>query len=294
MISSAFHLSRRHRRRFLENASAGGGGGGSESYDDDTQDWIDRVVTNGGSLTTAQKSAVDTFVLAVKDIGDVWDQIQYMLVYTGGNLASALTPLKVASGGADPATNTNFVSGDFSADGLLGGNNEHLDIELNAVELHSGSKTFVFWYVQEATNAAGYICGATSSANATYSVGGPWTDGNVYSDQYNRYTGSGRVYGSASNKNGLFAAVRLSSSSHKIFRENNTDGWTTVASNTGSGGSLSTRDMYVHASNEAGVAGSHYPRTIGFWCAGIEILESEAEDLSTAIIALQAGLGRDV
>lgn len=92
----------------------------SGGYDPDASAFFARVVTNGGTIGTTAKNAVNDFVLAAKANG-YWSKLTRINLIVGDQLAAALTPLKVG-GGSDPETNNNFVSGDYTQSTGLTGN----------------------------------------------------------------------------------------------------------------------------------------------------------------------------
>lgn len=94
--------------------------------DPDVQDWIDRVVAAGSSVSSTHQTAVNTFVASLKSSG-VWTDIQRLNVFAGANLTAALIPLKKGIG-STTETNTGFVSGDYSeSSGLTGDGSSYID-----------------------------------------------------------------------------------------------------------------------------------------------------------------------
>jgi hypothetical protein len=108
----------------------------------DAQDWINRVYSNGGTVSTSTAAAVNDFCNAI-DAASIRDRFYRVNLFAGGNLSAALVPLfrgPSLSGtqfGNAIDTNNNFVSGDYvetgSAGGLLGnGSTKYLNTGLNA------------------------------------------------------------------------------------------------------------------------------------------------------------------
>jgi hypothetical protein len=94
----------------------------------DAQDWINRVYSNGGTVSSATAAAVNTFCESIASAG-IRDRFFRLNLFCGTGLNAALVPLyRSASFGGSPlgnATDTNtgglFVSGDYSeSSGLLG------------------------------------------------------------------------------------------------------------------------------------------------------------------------------
>ena len=95
-----------------------GGSSGPPPYvwvDPDGQDWYNRVVSSGCSITNANQSAFDTAFLALKS-NNIWNKITQGCFFVGidgaNPLAGAFTPFKSPSG--ITPTNTNFTSEDYN------------------------------------------------------------------------------------------------------------------------------------------------------------------------------------
>jgi hypothetical protein len=101
----------------------------------DAQDWIDRVYGAGGSVSTLQAAAVNTFCLAIDDAG-IRDKFYRLNLHTGGTtgsaggLAASLVPLYLGPtsrgirfGNTIDANTGPFVAADYSTtNGLYAGN----------------------------------------------------------------------------------------------------------------------------------------------------------------------------
>jgi hypothetical protein len=78
-------------------------------FDPDAADYFSRITLAGSSITDANKSAVNAFIVGCKTDG-IWGAIKASCLLAGPNsLAGALVPLV----GTAP-TNLNFVAGDYS------------------------------------------------------------------------------------------------------------------------------------------------------------------------------------
>jgi len=86
------------------------------TYDADATTYFAAIVSAGSTISDANKSAVDAFIVGCKADG-IWTAIKAACLLAGADsLVGALVPLV----GSAP-TNTNFVSGDYSrTTGLLG------------------------------------------------------------------------------------------------------------------------------------------------------------------------------
>jgi hypothetical protein len=100
----------------------------SESYDADAATYFAAIASAGSSITTANKAAVNAFIVGCK-ADSIWDAIKASCLLAGpDDLTGALVPLV----GSAP-TNNNFVSGDYSRTlGLTGdGSTKYLNANRN-------------------------------------------------------------------------------------------------------------------------------------------------------------------
>jgi len=115
---------------------------GVASYDADAATYFAAIATAGSSITTANKAAVNAFIVGCKSDG-IWTAIKACCLLAGpDNLTGALVPLV----GSAP-TNSNFVSGDYSRTaGLVGdGSTKHLSSNRNNDADPQNSKHLAVW-----------------------------------------------------------------------------------------------------------------------------------------------------
>lgn len=104
-------------------------------------DWATRAVANGGTApSTAQKNAVNDFVIGCKSDG-IWSDFLFLEIFcpTITNVITALTPLLVGSGGLDPRSpnvSLNSQAGDVK--GLHG-------VTASGVNVQTGLMTSAVW-----------------------------------------------------------------------------------------------------------------------------------------------------
>jgi len=97
--------------------NSGGEGGGPSPYDPATQDWLDRVADNGGTVSTPLADAVDALIVAAKDHG-WWARHDRFSMFAGDDLLAAMVPFKVGNGydveadeGTVPFDSSNYTYG---------------------------------------------------------------------------------------------------------------------------------------------------------------------------------------
>ena len=132
--------------------------------------WRTRVVANGGSVSATTMQAVDRFCRSI-DANGLRSLLWRVNPMAGDNLSAALVPLYQANsaGGAVQGnatdTNTNFVSGDYTAtSGLLGnGSNKSLNTGL-PVNFNTGRHLGCFLHSLSANTFRAYMGAAFDSA----------------------------------------------------------------------------------------------------------------------------------
>jgi len=126
------------------------------SVDADAAAYFSRITAAGSSITTANQSAVNAFIVGCKADG-IWNAIKASCLLAGPNdLTGALVPLV----GTAP-TNVNFVSGDYNrTTGLLGDgttkylnsnrnnnadpqNNQHMAVRVTAANTTGGNASLI-------------------------------------------------------------------------------------------------------------------------------------------------------
>ena len=128
----------------------------SRAYSPEATDYFARIATAGSSITTANKTAVNAFIVGCKSDG-IWTAIKSSCLLAGpDDLTGALVPLV----GTAP-TNVNFLSGDYSrTTGLVGDgttkylnsnrnnnadpqNNQHLAVRVTSANTTGGNSSFI-------------------------------------------------------------------------------------------------------------------------------------------------------
>lgn len=94
----------------------------------DAQDWVNRVYTNGGTVSASTASAVNTFCNAIDSAG-IRDRFYRLNLFCGSNLNAALVPLYrgpsrtgTQYGNTTDTNNGPFVAGDYAESSGLKGN----------------------------------------------------------------------------------------------------------------------------------------------------------------------------
>lgn len=134
--------------------------------------WKNAILAAGGSVTTGQQTAVDTFVKSAKTNG-YWNNLLDVGPLAGSDLTSAKVKLKNYSGTGTSVTATNFVSGDYSVTaGLQGASTKFLDTGFNYQTFGSASLLGMSTYINDefiTTSGSGeYVMGRDNGQAAPY------------------------------------------------------------------------------------------------------------------------------
>lgn len=259
------------------------------SIDTDAAAWAAAVTTNGGTYSASTLAAVSTFCKAAKASG-YWSKLNRINLFCGDQLAACLVPLKVG-GGSATETNVNFVAGDYSeATGLTGnGSTKCLRTGLVPSASLTLNDTHLAVY-NRSSGTAGFSIGALDSTSQTTVLYAPFEGGTTgLSDQYNQTVGAGRVASTLTAPFGFVVGSRTAAAAHAIYRNGSL-----LNSNTGSGGSLSTFEIYVGATNQAGTATTLSTGAMAGYSIGSGLTSTDVSNYNTDMQSFQQALGRNV
>lgn len=256
-------------------------------YDADAQDFFNRVVSNGGTISDSTKNAVNTFVLASKS-NNYWSKINRINLFCGDNLNACLVPLKIG-GGSNTETNNNFVAGDYSESaGLTGnGSTKYLNTGLNASVTLTAHDTHQSVYNRSST--ASQSVNGSQDGTDRFSIDCPWSDGKVSDDQYDQTNGRVQTSSAIGTPFGFIIGTRTASNSHVIYRNGSS-----IASNTSSGGAIPNQNYYVFAQNNAGSASWYSNYIFAAYSIGLGLTSTDVSNLNTDMQAFQTALSRNV
>jgi hypothetical protein len=133
-------------------------------------DWANRVVTNGGATPgSTAVNAVDDFLNGLV-VDGIAGMIMTAIVYPSDNLTAAITPI-IALYGNDPWTNSNFVSGDLTVNGLAG-NTTTKSLATGLVAGSTSAKSLASYLSSTSMGMTVYLYDAPSTAVANgYAIG---------------------------------------------------------------------------------------------------------------------------
>jgi len=255
------------------------------AYNAQTLDWVARVISNGGTVSTGTKDAADALVVAVNGFRS---KLLRFNLYAGTGLDACRTPL-INDNGSTSDTLANFVSGDYSeATGLTGnGSTKYNSTGFQAsTDWASVDSCCCGAYVRTHTSTTDAIMGASGGSSSTdyllVSYGGTTTYASCHSD-------AAQISYSDSNGLGHYAYSRESSSSLILYKNAVSKATTATP-----GGSTAAQSIFVHAFLASGVASAHSSRTIAGYYIATGLTPSEMTTFDTAWQAFQTTLGRNV
>lgn len=130
--------------------------------DPDVEDYEDRIIAAGGSISSTQLDAVETFVTGLKSAG-IWANMDRLNVFCGTTLTAALIPLKVGSGSA--ADTNSGLSTYSETGGITGSGSHYVDTGVSITGLDKSDFSMGVFTV--AVTSAGSRSDIGSSYNAT-------------------------------------------------------------------------------------------------------------------------------
>jgi hypothetical protein len=261
------------------------------SVDADAQAWADAVTLAGGTYSAGDLTAMSAFITAAKANG-YWTKLTCFGPLMGGQLTAALVQYK--SGVWAPATNVNFVSGDYTrATGLTGnGTTKYLNTGFIPSVSNTLNDTHLAAYVRSSTAAnGGTAIGALNSTGQMLALNFPFSDGVAYSDQYN--ISNGRISVPALTAPfGFGVGSRLAAANHAVYRNGASIGTSATATALGT---LPNVALFVCALNNNGGGATQFAATpIGMYSGGPGLTGTDATNYNTDIQTLMTALGRNV
>ncbi len=251
--------------------------------------FFDAVDAAGGSLTDAEKDAIDVFVLDAMGNPDAWwDNMVADWPYVGSSLAAHQINLKTP--GTFDLIFVNTLSGDHTTNGWQPNATDSyartgvipsVDLTLNDVWTEVYSRT-------EADIADGDDLSGRNGISQNIRLT-TRSNGNSVFDCYNGIDGDGRVTIAQADGQGGFAGNRRASNSSQIFK----DGFE-IDSGVGSGGTVPTFEIYLGARNNAGTAGGFSNKEQAGASIGTSLTDAQALAQYTARQTLNTSLGRQV
>jgi hypothetical protein len=270
----------------------------------DAQDWVNRVYSNGGTVSSTTATAVNTFCDAI-DAAGIRDRFYRLNLFAGTGLNACLVPLYRGEslGGTQygNTTDTNvgpFVSGDYTetgaSGGLLGdGTSKYLATGLTPAAVPAIATGHLSAYIPSlAAGGSRALLGAASgsqqfqvthrlSGGGIVQVRAVW--GGTASTDDTFAAGVTNVPG------GLWTITRTSSTAITTYN-NSTSKVTGTTSTTPASHSV---QWYVFAANSGGTAALFAGHRMMSYSIGASMTDTQVSAYYAAMQALQTSLGRN-
>ena len=205
-------------------------------------------------------------------------------------LESSITPL-IKGLGSDPWTNSSFVSGDLTINGLLGnGSSKYLSTGLTAnIAFPSDTDVGITCYISVANNAGSNIdVGASQGSNFIELC--PCYAGTCYWDCFD--TGGSRVSATNTSWVGYTSGNRIASNNTAVYQASSTVTHNTLVSGSGSGGTRPTANaIFAFARNNDGYSSLYSSHRLSFVALHRGLTATDSATFFNTIQTLRQNLG---
>lgn len=274
-----------NRRRIVAASVSGGAGASAEP---ELSDWVTRVQGQGSDVTGAGvQTAVGNFIVGMKTDG-LWARAFRIGVYCGDTIAALNAPLVNTYGTVTDGL-LNFVAGDYTANGLIGGAGKLIfpGYNMHASQGWLLNDFSMGCYVRDANYAGTVQMGkalASTTIGCYLSHGAPTANCSMWD------TGNPVLVADAGGI-GLYVLSRIASNNLKLFKNGSQLGATQV---TPGNVSDDTFQMGIQDGTLNGVQWSASAQQFCFYWLGLGLDVTQQANLYTRVQALQTALGRQV
>lgn len=249
-------------------------------------------ITAAGLTDSTQISAINTLVADLKTNG-LWDKMKAIYPFVGGTAFSHKWNLKDPRD-LDAAFRLVFVGGlTHSSTGILpNGTTGYAKPFLtpsSVLSLNSLSLSYYSRTINTTVGARELMASFVGAAQEIQFYYNETLAGRIIFDSYQGGTSGGRVFGTATNTQGLLVASRISNISSKIYRNN-----TIINSIITNSGAQPTIPFYLFCANVNNTASLFSNLECSFAHIGDGITDSDESNLYTLVQAYQTTLGRQV
>jgi len=246
------------------------------AYDADAQAFFDRVTTAGGSLSSTEKTAVNSLVVQMKADG-IWSKMKAIYPMVGASAAACAQNLKSSS-----FTGTFNGGWTFSSTGVTpNGTSGYMDTNLNEdtnLTLHNAHLSS--YQRNNITSGCSIGINGTTTSQIFPLVGGTQSSLRIQT--------GGTAGFSNSDSRGFFIANRRTSTETRNFIRN------TLFQQTVTSTAKNNYNFFIAARNSSGTAANFAVYEIAFTSIGDGLTDTEASDFYTAVQAFQTTLSRQV
>jgi hypothetical protein len=248
-------------------------------FNPDSISFFDRVTTAGGTLSTLEKSAVDTLVNDLQSYG-LWSKMKAIYPMVGASAAACAQNLKSSS-----FTGTFNGGITYASTGITSnGSNGYMNTNLNPNTSLSLNSTHISFY-SRTNNLDDTDLGAYSSANVGLQLLIRSSAFNAFAARVN----SGSAITQSLSDGRVFAIANRKSSTQVGIVINGTN-----TNYTNNSGSLPNLNVFLLALNYLGNPTDYSIKECAFASIGDGLTDTEASNFYTAVQAFQTTLSRNV
>ena len=252
-------------------------------FDSDAQAFFDRVTAAGGTLSTTEKTAVDTLVKQMK-LDGIWTPMKAIYPMVGASAAACSQNLKSSS-----FTGTFTATGwTFASTGVTGnGTSAYMDTNLTpSVSIASQDSVSVSYYSRSNISTA-VDFGVRVSMPVTIILAGTCNDTGATYFRLNHGLGESSAGNSGSSlKNYIYN--RVSATTESVFINTSKTSLTKLSSGNAS------LPIFLGAYNNVGSPSNYSNRECAMFTIGDGLTDTEASNFYTAVQAFQTTLSRQV
>jgi uncharacterized repeat protein (TIGR02059 family) len=255
----------------------------SGSYDTDAQNYIDAVVTAGGTLNTTKQDGIDAFVVAMKADG-LWAKGRQFGLLCHGSFAASKINMK--SPGTKDLTSTNGTI-TYNGTGATGNGTTGY--------INTGIVPRTEFGLNNHLNSLALYCRTAASADVKFDMGSGIPSPNTqhvltagWGTARGVINGDEQANAASTDSQGFFVVSRRSDTDLELYKNGTSIQTNTVSNSTPD---MSNVAMYLCAYNDNGTASLHSPRELSFWWVGDDLTDAEVADFNTNFQALKTAMG---
>jgi len=256
-------------------------------YHPETVEWVERVQVNGGAVPSDKTTSAASRLLVSLVASAIYDKIKLLNFFAPDSIEAAECPI-IAAYGNDAWTNSGFVTGDLSVQGLQGDNAHYLDTGANPADWATNANASLFVYVSGDDLGGDVEIGCAQSGSIDFLLQAHIADGTTIYEINIQAVSSVE----AGQWNGYYCASTTANTTHNIYKANSDDAHASIDSDSQAAGTPpSTRSLFVFAHNFLGSAGQFTLKRLSCAGSGVGLLAAESSSLFDAIQQLRIDLG---
>lgn len=291
----------------VRTVNGGGTSGNSNTittltYFTETQDWVNRVVSNSGTVSTTTKDAANTLLSTINGVSGLRAKILRLNLFAGGQFAAAQVPFIKDKGSSldNPKVGASGTTGSgsdwtYAETGAGGG----LKPSTSQAWLHTNFVSSTDWTSDNDAGISVYACDSTTqagvpigtfqfaSSNQCYMLIAFNGLNNSYGNMWNN-----EVAKSDSTRKGFYTLSRTASNLWTLYRNGSSLG--TEASPGGARPSNGIMAVFAEGSNTGISTTNFYTKLLAGYAIHLGLTSGDASSLNSAFQTFNTALTRNV